>query len=69
MQVLTPGLGSSLVTVRAGLRSHQFVGLLILWSKREQILQSWIAAVDQHPNISSLDNLTYTLARFDHVAC
>jgi signal transduction histidine kinase len=27
---------------------------------REQILQSWIAAVDRHPNISSSDNLTYT---------
>ena len=27
---------------------------------REQILQSWIAAVDQHPNISTSDNLTYT---------
>jgi signal transduction histidine kinase len=27
---------------------------------REQILHSWIAAVDQHPNISSSDNLTYT---------
>jgi signal transduction histidine kinase len=27
---------------------------------REQILQSWIAAVDQHPRISSSDNLTYT---------
>jgi hypothetical protein len=26
---------------------------------REQILQSWIAAVDQHPNISTSDNLTY----------
>ena len=27
---------------------------------REQILQSWIAAVDRHPNISTSDNLTYT---------
>jgi len=27
---------------------------------REQIPQSWIAAVDQHPNISTSDNLTYT---------
>ncbi len=27
---------------------------------REQILQSWIAAVDNHPNISASDNLTYT---------
>ena len=27
---------------------------------QEQILQSWIAAVDQHPNISTSDNLTYT---------
>jgi len=27
---------------------------------REQILQSWIAAVDQNPNISTSDNLTYT---------
>ena len=27
---------------------------------REQILQSWIAAVDQHPSISTSDNLTYT---------
>jgi hypothetical protein len=25
-----------------------------------QILQSWIAAVDRHPNISTSDNLTYT---------
>jgi signal transduction histidine kinase len=29
-------------------------------AQREQILQSWIAAVDQHPNISTSDNLTYT---------
>jgi signal transduction histidine kinase len=27
---------------------------------REQILQSWIAAVDKHPSISTSDNLTYT---------
>jgi signal transduction histidine kinase len=27
---------------------------------REQILQSWIATVDQHPSISTSDNLTYT---------
>ena len=27
---------------------------------RERILQSWILAVDQHPSISSSDNLTYT---------
>jgi signal transduction histidine kinase len=27
---------------------------------REQILQSWIAAVDRHPNISTSDNLTYS---------
>ena len=27
---------------------------------RGQILQSWIAAVDKHPNISTSDNLTYT---------
>ena len=27
---------------------------------REQILQSWIAVVDQHPSISTSDNLTYT---------
>jgi hypothetical protein len=27
---------------------------------REQVLQSWIAAVDKHPNISTSDNLTYT---------
>jgi signal transduction histidine kinase len=27
---------------------------------REQILQSWIAAVDQHPKISTSGNLTYT---------
>ena len=27
---------------------------------REQILQSWIAAVDQHPSISTSDHLTYT---------
>jgi signal transduction histidine kinase len=29
-------------------------------ARREQILQSWIAAVDQNPNISTSDNLTYT---------
>jgi hypothetical protein len=29
-------------------------------ANREQILQSWIAAVDQNPNISTSDNLTYT---------
>ena len=29
-------------------------------SHREQILRSWIAAVDQHPSISTSDNLTYT---------
>ena len=29
-------------------------------TRREQILQSWISAVDQHPNISTSDNLTYT---------
>ena len=29
-------------------------------AQREQILQSWIAAVDQHPSISASDNLTYT---------
>jgi signal transduction histidine kinase len=27
---------------------------------REQILQSWIATIDNHPNISTSDNLTYT---------
>ena len=27
---------------------------------REQILQSWIAAVDKHPKIPTSDNLTYT---------
>jgi signal transduction histidine kinase len=27
---------------------------------REKILQSWVAAVDKHPNISTSDNLTYT---------
>ena len=27
---------------------------------REQILQSWIAAVGKHPNISTSENLTYT---------
>jgi signal transduction histidine kinase len=31
-----------------------------VFAHREQILQSWIAAVDQHPNISTSDNLTYT---------
>lgn len=31
-----------------------------MFARREQILQSWIAAVDQHPNISTSDNLTYT---------
>jgi signal transduction histidine kinase len=29
-------------------------------ARREQILRSWIAAVDQHPNISTSNNLTYT---------
>jgi len=29
-------------------------------SEREEILQSWIAAIDQQPNISASDNLTYT---------
>lgn len=29
-------------------------------SQREQILQSWIAAVEKHPDISTSDNLTYT---------
>lgn len=29
-------------------------------SRREQILKSWIAAVDQNPSISTSDNLTYT---------
>jgi len=29
-------------------------------SHREEILQSWIAAIDQQPNISASDNLTYT---------
>ena len=29
-------------------------------SHREQILKSWIAAVDQNPSISTSDNLTYT---------
>lgn len=27
---------------------------------REQILQNWITAVDEHPNISTSDDLTYT---------
>jgi RsbT co-antagonist protein rsbRD N-terminal domain len=27
---------------------------------REQVLQSWIAAVDKHPNISTSESLTYT---------
>ena len=31
-----------------------------LFAHREQILHSWIAAVDRHPNISTSDNLTYT---------
>jgi len=29
-------------------------------SHREEILRSWIAAIDQQPNISASDNLTYT---------
>jgi signal transduction histidine kinase len=29
-------------------------------ARREQILESWIAAVDKHPDISTSDNLTYT---------
>jgi signal transduction histidine kinase len=29
-------------------------------AQREQILQSWIAAVDRHPNIFTSDSLTYT---------
>jgi signal transduction histidine kinase len=36
-------------------------------AQREQILRSWIAAVDQHPNISASDNLTYTQL-LDHLA-
>jgi hypothetical protein len=31
-----------------------------VFAHRDQILQSWIAAVDQHPSISTSDNLTYT---------
>jgi signal transduction histidine kinase len=31
-----------------------------VFAHREDILQSWIAAVDQHPRISSSDNLTST---------
>ena len=33
---------------------------------REQILQSWIAAVDQHPDISTSDHLTY-VQLLDHL--
>ena len=29
-------------------------------ARREEILQSWIAAVDKHPDISTSENLTYT---------
>ena len=29
-------------------------------AQREQILQSWIAVVEKHPDISTSDNLTYT---------
>ena len=29
-------------------------------TRREEILKSWIVAVDQHPSISTSDNLTYT---------
>lgn len=29
-------------------------------SHRDEILKSWIAAIDRHPNISASDNLTYT---------
>jgi signal transduction histidine kinase len=29
-------------------------------ARREEILESWVAAVNQHPNISTSDNLTYT---------
>ena len=29
-------------------------------ARREEILESWIAAVDRHPSISTSDNLTYT---------
>src|SRR5215468_9596236 len=29
-------------------------------SHRDEILKSWIATIDQHPNISASDNLTYT---------
>ena len=29
-------------------------------ANREPILQSWIAVIDEHPSISSSDNLTYT---------
>jgi signal transduction histidine kinase len=31
-----------------------------VFAHRDQILYSWIAAVDKHPNISTSDNLTYT---------
>jgi signal transduction histidine kinase len=34
-------------------------GVFVL-AHRDQILHSWIAAVDKHPNISTSDNLTYT---------
>jgi hypothetical protein len=35
-------------------------------SQREQILQSWIAAVEKHPDISTSDNLTY-IQLLDHL--
>jgi len=46
-------------------QSKSAVGALAVFvefalAHREQILQSWIAAVDQHPDISTSDNLTYT---------
>ena len=36
----------------------EFAGFVL--AHREQILESWIAAVDQHPDISTSERLTYT---------
>src|SRR5215216_3752242 len=55
--------GDSVITRYAKRRSA--VGAIagfgdFVLAHREQILQSWIAAVNKHPNISTSDNLTYT---------
>ena len=44
--------------MRGALAAFAEFGDFVL-SHREEILRSWIAAVDQHPDISASDNLTY----------